>query len=471
MWCSRRKISLWKSFDWSAFAGKLKPLYCGGAERFESVRNGLDAIRDEVGFEDWVLVHDAARPGLSGELLDRLIGEVGEDPFGGLLAVPVADTLKRADADNRVLRTESRDKLWQAQTPQMFRYSLLQRALSLLDGAAVTDEAQAVERMGFQAKLVAGDMTNFKVTYPQDIKLAELILRRQGMRVGQGFDVHQLVEGRKLIIGGVDIPYERGLLGHSDADVLLHAICDALLGAAALGDIGRHFPDSDPRYKGIDSRRLLREVMQLLKDKGYGVVNLDATIIAQAPKMAPHIEQMVANIAADLGVEADCVNVKATTTEKLGFTGRGEGIAAQAVCLIEKRLSQKLVALERQHAGASGNFAHHHLVPGQLVQLQPFEIILERNQFVALRFPAGEQFIEHTGQLHALQLGVQGIDVAGGRWIFGQAEQCWATLSGVMSPTPISSSRVGRVVGSCGQATISAFHIGMKGWVPRVSEQ
>ena len=155
------------------------------------------------------------------------------------------------------------------------------------------------------------------------------------MRIGQGFDVHQLVEGRKLIIGGVEIPYERGLLGHSDADVLLHAICDALLGAAALGDIGRHFPDSDPRYQGIDSRRLLREVMKLLKDKGYGIVNLDATIIAQAPKMAPHIEQMVANIAADLGVEVGCVNVKATTTEKLGYTGRGEGIAAQAVCLID----------------------------------------------------------------------------------------------------------------------------------------
>jgi 2-C-methyl-D-erythritol 2,4-cyclodiphosphate synthase len=156
------------------------------------------------------------------------------------------------------------------------------------------------------------------------------------MRIGQGFDVHQLVEGRKLVIGGVEIPYERGLLGHSDADVLLHAICDALLGAAALRDIGRHFPDSDPRYQGIDSRRLLREVMKLLKDKGYGVVNLDATIIAQAPRMAPHIEQMVANIAADMEVVEDCVNVKATTTEKLGYTGRGEGIAAQAVCLIEK---------------------------------------------------------------------------------------------------------------------------------------
>lgn len=156
------------------------------------------------------------------------------------------------------------------------------------------------------------------------------------MRIGQGFDVHQLVEGRKLIMGGVEIPWERGLLGHSDADVLLHAICDALLGAAALGDIGRHFPDTDPRYKGIDSRRLLREVANLLRDKGYTVINLDATIIAQAPKMAPHIPQMVMNIAADLEMASDCVNVKATTTEKLGYTGRGEGIAAQAVCLIEK---------------------------------------------------------------------------------------------------------------------------------------
>jgi 2-C-methyl-D-erythritol 2,4-cyclodiphosphate synthase len=155
------------------------------------------------------------------------------------------------------------------------------------------------------------------------------------MRIGQGFDVHQLVEGRKLIIGGVDIPHDRGLLGHSDADVLLHAICDALLGAAALGDIGKHFPDSDPRYKGIDSRRLLREVVSLVKSRGHLVVNVDATIIAEAPRMAPHIAAMVENIAADLAIKAACVNVKATTTEKLGFTGRGEGIAAQAICLIE----------------------------------------------------------------------------------------------------------------------------------------
>lgn len=156
------------------------------------------------------------------------------------------------------------------------------------------------------------------------------------MRIGQGFDVHALVEGRRLIIGGVDIPFEKGLLGHSDADVLLHAVTDALIGAAALGDIGKHFPDTDARFAGADSRVLLRETWKMLRDAGYQVVNVDATIIAQAPKMAPHIAQMVANIAADLGLRPQEVNVKAKTTERLGFTGRGEGIAAEAVCLIER---------------------------------------------------------------------------------------------------------------------------------------
>ena len=154
------------------------------------------------------------------------------------------------------------------------------------------------------------------------------------MRIGQGFDVHQLVAGRKLIIGGVDIPYDKGLLGHSDADVLLHAICDALLGAAALGDIGKHFADNDEKFKNIDSRILLREVLHLVREQGYRISNVDATIIAQTPKMAPHISQMVANIAADLRLEESAVNVKATTTEQLGYTGRSEGIAAQAVVLL-----------------------------------------------------------------------------------------------------------------------------------------
>ena len=155
------------------------------------------------------------------------------------------------------------------------------------------------------------------------------------MRIGQGFDVHALVEGRKLVIGGVHIPYAKGLEGHSDADVLLHAICDALLGAAGLGDIGKHFPDTDPRYRGIDSRKLLLQIKKKIGDCGFKIVNIDATIIAQAPRMAPHVPRMVANIAEDLGVAATAVNVKATTTEQLGFAGRGEGIAAQAVALIE----------------------------------------------------------------------------------------------------------------------------------------
>lgn len=154
------------------------------------------------------------------------------------------------------------------------------------------------------------------------------------IRIGQGFDVHPLVAGRKCIVGGVDIPHDKGLDGHSDADVLLHAVCDALLGAAALGDIGQHFPNTDPRYKGIDSRTLLRHVRALLADRGYTVVNIDATVIAEAPRLAPHIAAMCANIAADTGLPVDAVNVKATTSERLGFTGRGEGIAAEAVCLI-----------------------------------------------------------------------------------------------------------------------------------------
>jgi len=168
---------LWQQYDWSAFSSKLTVLRCGGAERFESVHNGLAAIQQEVGFEDWVLVHDAARPCLSDALIDKLLAEVGDDPFGGLLALPVADTLKRADSAGRAVRTEARDGLWQAQTPQMFRFGLLSRALSLLGGEVVTDEAQAVERLGFDAKLVVGDSTNFKVTYPRDLKLAEWLLK------------------------------------------------------------------------------------------------------------------------------------------------------------------------------------------------------------------------------------------------------------------------------------------------------
>jgi 2-C-methyl-D-erythritol 4-phosphate cytidylyltransferase / 2-C-methyl-D-erythritol 2,4-cyclodiphosphate synthase len=326
---------------WTGLNGRLQALYCGGASRAQSVYNGLSALRDVAAPDDWVLVHDAARPCLSASALDRLINEVGEEVTGGLLAIPLADTLKRSDDGEHAMATSSRTGLWQAQTPQMFRYRVLTDALKPPLDDTITDESSAVEKLGLQPRLVMGEASNIKVTHADDLALAELILLgragERDIRIGQGYDVHALSAHRKLIIGGVEIPYERGLAGHSDADVLLHAVCDALLGAAALGDIGRHFPDSDERYRGVDSRKLLREVAQLLSRDGWRVASVDSTIIAQAPRMAPHIEAMRANIAADLALTADRVNIKAKTTERLGFIGRGEGIAAEAVATIERR--------------------------------------------------------------------------------------------------------------------------------------
>lgn len=328
----------WERHDWSAFAGRLEVLRCGGATRAESVANGLRAIAAQVAGDDWVLVHDAARACLSVAHVERLIEAVGGDAAGGILAVPVADTLKRAGDDGSIAATVPREQLWQAQTPQMFRHALLLKALER--AAAVTDEAGAVEALGLAPKLVAADATNLKVTYPLDLHLAEIILRDRNrtmnapFRIGQGYDVHALVPGRKLILGGVDIAFERGLAGHSDADVLLHAITDAVLGAAGLGDIGRMFPDTEERWRGADSRVLLRGAMAAVKEAGWRVGNLDATVIAQAPRIGPHVAAMRANIAADLEVAVDQVNVKGKTTERLGFAGRGEGIAAEAAAML-----------------------------------------------------------------------------------------------------------------------------------------
>jgi 2-C-methyl-D-erythritol 4-phosphate cytidylyltransferase/2-C-methyl-D-erythritol 2,4-cyclodiphosphate synthase len=325
--------------DWSGLPPKFDALYCGGATRAASVFNGLIAASDVVDLDDWVLVHDAVRPCLTQDALDRLISTVREEKDGGLLALPVTDTLKRADAGDHVLETASRSELWTAQTPQMFRYHLLVQALGSHASENFTDEASAVERLGARPKLVRGDARNIKITYPGDIALAEAILGggENTMRIGQGYDAHALRAGRRLVIGGVTIPHESGLDGHSDADVLLHAICDALIGAAGLGDIGRHFPDTDARYLNADSRELLRATQALLTNNGWRVVNVDATIIAQAPRMAPHISAMVANIASDLTVPWSVISVKAKTTERMGFVGRGEGMAAEAVALIAPR--------------------------------------------------------------------------------------------------------------------------------------
>jgi len=315
----------------------------GGASRRDSVRNGLLHLRDQHGAhsDDWVWVHDAARPGLDRDSLKRLRDALDDEPAGVVLALPVVDTVKRAGAHPgaehnmpaRVQTTVPREGLWLAQTPQVFRLGPLLEALER--HPASTDEASAMEADGHSPRLVPGDRRNLKVTTMDDLHaLRAAMPSRPAFRIGQGWDVHALVPGRALVIGGTTIPFDRGLLGHSDADVLLHAITDALLGAAALGDIGRHFPDTDARFAGADSRMLLREALSRVKSSGWEPVNVDATVVAQAPRLAQHIPAMVAHIAADLGMDEGQINVKAKTSEKLGFAGRGEGIEAHAIVMI-----------------------------------------------------------------------------------------------------------------------------------------
>ena len=238
------------------------------------------------------------------------------------------------------MQTPDRAALFAVQTPQCFCRNLYWKALEAVQGEKVhlvTDDCSLFELAGLPVHLTQGDYANLKITTKEDLPAAAQNKGENTMRIGHGYDVHRLVEGRKLIMGGVTIPYEKGLLGHSDADVLLHAVSDALLGAAALGDIGKHFPDTDPRYEGADSLMLLREVGRLLDETGYTVGNIDATVLCQAPKLAPHIPAMRQNIANALGLALDDVSVKATTEEHLGFTGEGLGIAAHAVALIEKK--------------------------------------------------------------------------------------------------------------------------------------
>ncbi len=323
------------------FPSNVRVLRCGGRERAESVVNGL--INAGFDRDAWVLVHDAARPCLRPSEAARLIDEVLGDSTvaGGILAVPVADTIKRADTSHRIVETVPRADLWRAATPQMFRVHELIKALSG-DLTGITDEASAMERLGRPVKVVPGRSTNIKVTEPSDAVLASLILGDSSVvpfRVGQGYDSHRLVEGRPLILGGVEIPFELGLDGHSDADVLLHAITDAMLGAAALGDIGQHFPPSDPKWKGADSRMLLKAVVALAKEKGWTVVNCDATIVAERPKIGPHMPAIRASVAETLGVSEEVVNVKAKTNEKMDAVGRMEGMMAQAVVLMSRMSS------------------------------------------------------------------------------------------------------------------------------------
>jgi len=320
---------------------KVKQIVCGGAERQDSVFAALSVIPAEV---DFVLVHDGARPFITDTVIDALVESTARHG-AAVAAVPVKDTVKSA-VNGVFSETLDRSRLYSIQTPQGFDRRLLLTAYgkAFAENFYGTDDAVLVEKMGEKVYLVKGDYNNIKITTKEDIAMGEAILSAQQgrttpeeeFRTGTGYDVHQLKEGRKLILGGVEIPFEKGLLGHSDADVLVHAIMDALLGAAALGDIGRHFPDSDETYRGISSLLLLAKVKELLLENGYRIGNIDAVVVAQRPKIAPYIGEMISHIAGTLEIEEDRINIKGTTTEKLGFCGREEGIAAQASALIKR---------------------------------------------------------------------------------------------------------------------------------------
>ncbi len=316
---------------------KLKTVVEGGATRQQSVMNGLAALPPQTTL---VGIHDGARPFITPDVVETLI-DVATRVGAAAVTVPSKDTLKEVDGQGRIVGTLDRSRIWRVQTPQMFHRTRLEEAMAqaAAEGLDFTDESQLMERLGYPVQVVTGLDTNLKLTTPEDIRLAQAILNNdkqeeKPMRIGHGYDVHRLVEGRPLILGGVTVPYEKGLLGHSDADVLTHAVMDALLGAAALGDIGKLFPDNDPAYAGADSIRLLERVTERIREEGYALGNLDATILCQRPKLAPFIPAMRERIAAACGVEAARVSVKATTEEGLGFTGSGEGIASHAVCLL-----------------------------------------------------------------------------------------------------------------------------------------
>lgn len=323
----------------------------GAAKRSGSVYAGLkaaDAMAEESGLdasEVLVMIHDAARPGISGDIIDRCMDAMRESD-AACVCIPATDSVRiiseeyaSKQGDNALKEAVNypiissacmdRSRVYMVQTPQCFRLSDIMEAheKAIRDGFSdeATDDASIAEHAGLGIAIVEGSRANSKITTKEDLKMSS--------RIGSGYDVHRLVSGRDLILCGVNIPSKLGLLGHSDADVAVHALMDALLGAAGLGDIGRHFPDSDEKYRGADSMKLLSEVKEKLL--GYAIVNCDITIIAEAPKLAPYIDQMRTNIANTLGIPESSVNVKATTEEGLGFTGRGEGIAATAVCSIE----------------------------------------------------------------------------------------------------------------------------------------
>jgi 2-C-methyl-D-erythritol 4-phosphate cytidylyltransferase/2-C-methyl-D-erythritol 2,4-cyclodiphosphate synthase len=322
--------------DREGFA-RVTAIVAGGERRQDSVAAGLAALPDET---EIVLVHDGARPLADADLFDRCALAAAEHD-AAIAAIPVADTLKRVEGET-ISGTVDRSGLWAAQTPQAFRLETLRRALAASGDDDVTDEARICEAAGIPVSIVPASLANLKVTQPEDIAVADALLRAResapatsaAPRTGIGYDVHRFAPGRRLLLGGVEIAHERGLEGYSDADVLLHAIADAILGAAALGDIGQHFPSTDERYRDADSRALLREAARLAREAGWAPANIDATIIAEAPRIGPYVAAIREQIAACLDMDASAIGVKATTNEGLGAIGRGEGIAALATATL-----------------------------------------------------------------------------------------------------------------------------------------
>ncbi|WP_374382741.1 bifunctional 2-C-methyl-D-erythritol 4-phosphate cytidylyltransferase/2-C-methyl-D-erythritol 2,4-cyclodiphosphate synthase [Dongia sp.] len=323
-------------YDAAVHGLDLLPPVNGGARRQDSVRLGLESLAAER--PDLVLIHDAARPFIDAGTIDRTISTLAHHD-GALVAVPVVDTLKRGQNEGDTVfsgATVDRTGLWRAQTPQGFHFEkLLAAHRRAADGPEMTDDAAVAEAAGMRVALVLGHEDNFKITAPADLERAERMMSEQmEYRTGNGFDVHRLIPGDGVIMCGVTIPYHQKLEGHSDADVGMHALTDAILGAIGAGDIGQHFPPSDPQWRGAASWKFLDHAAKLVAGKGGRIAHCDITLICEKPKVGPHRAAMQARLAEILNVAPDRVSVKATTTEQLGFTGRGEGIAAQATATV-----------------------------------------------------------------------------------------------------------------------------------------
>lgn len=313
--------------------GKPLEIVAGGERRQDSVAHAFARVSDRA---DIVVIHDAARPFVTDDTIRRTVAAAAETG-AAIAAIAARDTVKRAGANRIVSATLPREEIYLAQTPQAFRTSVLREALAL--GVDATDEAMLAERAGHVVQIVEGDPRNMKITTPEDLATAERLLGltapvAPALRIGNGYDLHRLVEGRPLVLGGVTIPFDKGLLGHSDADVICHAVTDAILGAAGAGDIGRHFPDHDPAWKGANSLDLLQRAMAVVKSTGLSIVNVDVVVIAQKPKLVPYIDAIRTNLAAVLECEASQISVKGKTNEGVDSMGAGESIAVHAVALL-----------------------------------------------------------------------------------------------------------------------------------------